>query len=155
MRTYACAYPCKYSSSIKTFTPMLMPTPHRSRQVKKSPQVHANSKGSYQSAHPRSPMRGFAIRTEYALIPRNHQTDNSDSRKTVRIYGFIDGRYRNGCFTNIHAHAHADERINVHILRKCVLAYVCMYMQTHAYKHKKKKSCAHTHVHIHANIHHP
>ena len=66
----------KYSSSIKTFTPMLMPTSHRSRQVKKCPQVHANSKGLYQSAHPRSPMRVFAIRTEHAVIPRNQQTDN-------------------------------------------------------------------------------
>ena len=75
-RTYAYAYPCQFSLSIKTFTPAFMPTSYKSRQAKTWPQVHANSKGSYQSAHPRSPMRVLAIRTEYASVLRNQQTDN-------------------------------------------------------------------------------
>ena len=84
MRTHACAYPCQFYSSIKTSTPMLMPTSHRSRQ-KKCPQVHANSKGSYQSANPCSPMRVFAIRTEHVPIPMplRFQKDCTDSHMGV------------------------------------------------------------------------
>ena len=37
----------------------------------------------------------------------------------------------------MYAHARVDVRINVYILRKCLFACVCMYMQTQAYKHKK------------------